>query len=214
MLLDVQENDLQAAENDSVVSPISPLAPISPISDVEVGNDMAMDKDAANIEPEAEEGKQEEVSGEVHEASSPGEDPLNQDNSNDLNKEITVDALNEVPEKQEIDKVDKIEAFSREKNKQFSPQFHEDNRTSETVEPLDNDSGKKDIQSTKNDSGNLEESDLLNITEISDFSVDLTGDEAAIVEDILQNSGDGDLLHGGSVEEKLAIDDQEEISGK
>ncbi|XP_028405720.1 protein IWS1 homolog [Dendronephthya gigantea] len=196
-----QENDPEAEENDSVVSPISPLAPISPISDDEVGNDIEIDKDAENTEPE---GSKEEISGEVPKASSPGENPLNQDDSNDLNKEITLDALNEVPEKQET--VDKVEAFSHEKDKQ------EGNRTSETVEPLDNDSEKMDIPSTKNYSGNLEESDLLNITEISDLSVDLTGDEAAIVEDILQNSGDGDLLHGGSVEERLVTDHHEEIS--
>ncbi|XP_046852838.1 protein IWS1 homolog isoform X2 [Xenia sp. Carnegie-2017] len=54
----------------------------------------------------------------------------------------------------------------------------------------------KEEQVLKNDT--LEENDLLNLTEISDFSMQLTGDEEAIVEDILQNAGDDILLPEGS----------------
>lgn len=50
----------------------------------------------------------------------------------------------------------------------------------------------------------LGDSDFMNITEISNLSVDLTGDEEAIIDDILQNAGDGELL---------AAKDQKETSG-
>ena len=55
-------------------------------------------------------------------------------------------------------------------------------------------------QVLKNDT--LEENDLLNLTEISDLSMQLTGDEEAIVEDILQNAGNDILLPEGSKQGK------------
>lgn len=60
-------------------------------------------------------------------------------------------------------------------------------------------------------SGNVDDGDLL---QISDLSVDLTGDEAAIVEDILQNAGDGELIpSGNTAEAKPLLEDQKEMPG-
>ena len=66
---------------------------------------------------------------------------------------------------------------------------------------------------TSASSGNVhvDDGDLL---QMSDLSVDLTGDEAAIVEDILQSAGDGELIPSGNTAgEKPLLDDKEEVSG-
>lgn len=47
--------------------------------------------------------------------------------------------------------------------------------------------------------GHVDDGDLL---QISDLSVDLTGDEAAIVEDILQSAGDGELIPSATTAEE------------
>ena len=64
---------------------------------------------------------------------------------------------------------------------------------------------------TSASSGNVDDGDLL---QMSDLSVDLTGDEAAIVEDILQSAGDGELIpSGNTAEEKPLLDDKEGMPG-
>lgn len=208
------KEDSQTEEKHSVVSPISPISPISPnneAADDEGGSDMEIDEDEKNTELTGDDVQQENDK-EVLEHKDPSEasprsPKEDREDSNNMAKDETAQ---DIEQGKEIEAPDKHE--TSDENRGESPP--------ETVESQDKDNEteqtKRDVSSSKNDSGNVEDADILNITEISDLSVDLTGDEAAIVEDILQNDDDGELLSnsGGKAhvtEEKPA--DQEEISG-
>ena len=224
----IQEHGLsdkeETEDKDAVVSPISPISPVAPISpispnpsasDDEEGNDMEIEEGVEKIEEgndvdledNVEQESEKDASEEKHATNSPKEirTPSDDENVSDLNIEETAEVNDEVESTNKQSTNDEEEPGTLEgDNETSSLNISED---SNTVEAQDD--GNKDVSSAKNSS--LEESDLLNITEISDLSVDLTGDEAAIVDDILQNVGDGELLPG---EEKAVAEDQEPVTGK
>ena len=220
LLEDLEENDLsdkeETEDKDSVISPIlpiSPVAPTSPISpnrpdDDEEGNDMEIENDVENTEQgddadqddNVEKQSEKDTSEDKHATNLPRENTQSDDeNLNDLSKEETAEVTDDVESanKEETNIEDRPEGNSKTSSLNIS-------EGSNSVKAEDDES-----KDAKNSS--LEESDLLNITEISDLSVDLTGDEEAIVDDILQNVGAGELLPG---EEKSVAEDQEQVPGK
>ena len=236
-------SDKESEENDAVISPISPVAPISPISPNNIPSDneeetkMEVDQDLGNTEQEdvaeqndaAEQGDNdeqddmqkksttEEINNVEQESDAEDGNDIEQATEND-NLEGKRSAEKSVEENldETVNTADEVESTG----KQETSPLHEEETSSPNVQAIegpespesqDKDNENKEVLSGKNDS--LEENDLMNITEISDLSVDLTGDEEAIVEDILQNVGDGELLPDEQSEEK-PVEDQDEVSGK
>ena len=217
LLLEVlEENDLsdeeETEDKDSVISPVAPISPISPNrpDDDEEGNDMEIEDDVENTEQgddvnqddNVEKQSEKDTSEDKHATNSPRENTQSDDeNLNDLSKEETAEVTDDVES-----------ANKEETNIEDRPETPEGNSKTSSLNISE---GSKTVEAEADESkdaknSSLEESDLLNITEISDLSVDLTGDEEAIVDDILQNVGDGELLPG---EEKSVAEDQEQAPG-
>ena len=229
-----QEHDLsdkeEIEEKDSVVSPISSVSPVAPISPISPTNEASDDEGGNEMEVDDELGNTEQKSDDKQDSKVEKEDIVEEEN--DVEREDDIELENNVEKEENVEKEDGKEHLSanspgedltqsdnenvNEVNKKEIMEVTKDVESpegdytkSEETEETSSEVQAKDVLSVKNDS--LEENDLLNITEISEISVDLTGDEEAIVDDILQNVGDGELLPDEGDKEKQ---NKEKTSGK